>query len=59
MKKTILTLLVAMMALMFSGRAGCDRVAKSIGSDVSVRAASHGNGIQQHRREDQRMERQV
>ena len=35
MKKTILTLLVAMMALMFSGCAGCDRVAKSIGSDVS------------------------
>ena len=26
MKKTILTLLVAMMALMFSGCAGCDRV---------------------------------
>jgi|GEM_PF-3811106 len=35
MKKTILTLLVAMMALMFSGCAGCDRAAKSIGSDVS------------------------
>lgn len=35
MKKTILTLLVAMMALMFSGCAGCDCVAKSIGSDVS------------------------
>lgn len=35
MKKTILTLLVAMMAMMFSGCAGCDRAAKSIGSDMS------------------------
>lgn len=35
MKKTILTLLVAMMALMFSGCAGCDRMAKSMHSDMN------------------------
>lgn len=35
MKKTVLILLVAAMAAMFSGCAGCSRVAKSIGSDMS------------------------
>lgn len=35
MKKMILILMVATMAMMFSGCAGCSRMAKSIGSDMS------------------------